>query len=537
MELSVKDLALIKKENKAKVFSFNREEVIENTKKNPEWIHFGAGNIFRIFPAALCQNLLNKGLMNTGIVVAEGFDEEIVDRIYDKYDNLTLAITLKADGSVDKEVIGSVCEALVVDRARDSWKRLEEVFTSKSLKMVSFTITEKGYATKNNSGNLLPGYEEDFKKDIKEGKMLLSKLVYLLYLRYQNGKAPLAFVSMDNCSHNGEKLRDAILLISKAYVDNGSLDASFVSYVKDEAKVSFPWSMIDKITPRPDSSVFETLKKEGWENMDPIITAKHTYIAPYVNAEETQYLVIEDRFPNGRPKLEESGVYFTDRETVNKTERMKVTTCLNPLHTALALSGCILSYTKINEEMKDEDLVKMIKRLGYIEGLPVVTDPKIINPKKFIDEVIDIRLPNPFMPDTPQRIATDSSQKLSIRFGETIKAYLEKDPEEIKKLRVVPLVFALFMRYLLAIDDSGRPFELSPDPMKDELREDLRGITVGKPLTEEEEKNIHALLSSEKIFGIDITKTALYEKALSYFKMMISSFGGTRKAIEKAIED
>ena len=295
--------------------------------------------------------------------------------------------------------------------------------------------------------------------------------------------------------------------------------------------------MIDKITPRPDSSVFETLKKEGWENMDPIITAKHTYIAPYVNAEETQYLVIEDRFPNGRPKLEESGVYFTDRETVNKTERMKVTTCLNPLHTALALSGCILSYTKINEEMKDEDLVKMIKRLGYIEGLPVVTDPKIINPKKFIDEVIDIRLPNPFMPDTPQRIATDSSQKLSIRFGETIKAYLEKDPEEIKKLRVVPLVFALFMRYLLAIDDSGRPFELSPDPMKDELREDLRGITVGKPLTEEEDKNIYTLLSSEKIFGLDITKTALYEKVLSYFKMMISSFGGTRKAIEKAIED
>ena len=162
---------------------------------------------------------------------------------------------------------------------------------------------------------------------------------------------------------------------------------------------------------------------------------------------------------------------------------------------------------------------------------------KIINPKKFIDEVINIRLPNPFMPDTPQRIATDSSQKLSIRFGETIKAYLEKDPEEIKKLRVVPLVFALFMRYLLAIDDSGRPFELSPDPMKDELRENLRGITVGKPLTEEEEKNIHALLSSEKIFGLDITKTALYEKVLSYFKTMISSFGGTRKAIEKAIED
>lgn len=140
--------------------------------------------------------------------------------------------------------------------------------------------------------------------------------------------------------------------------------------------------------------------------MRPVITSKRTYIAPFVNAEKPQYLVVEDRFPNGRPPLEQAGVYMTDRETVNKTERMKVTTCLNPLHTALAVYGCMLGYTLICDEMKDATLVKLVKRLGYVEGLPVVVDPGILSPKAFIDEVVEQRLPNPFMPDSPQRIAT-----------------------------------------------------------------------------------------------------------------------------------
>ena len=74
----------------------------------------------------------------------------------------------------------------------------------------------------------------------------------------------------------------------------------------------------------------ELLKKDGLENLDPVITSKKTYVAPFVNAEESQYLVIEDSFPNGRPSLEKGGFIFTDRKTVDKVEKMKVCTCLNP---------------------------------------------------------------------------------------------------------------------------------------------------------------------------------------------------------------
>ena len=95
--------------------------------------------------------------------------------------------------------------------------------------------------------------------------------------------------------------------------------------------------MIDKITPRPADSVTRSLAADGFEDTDLIITSKNTYTAPFVNAEETQYLAVEDTFPAGRPALEKAGVMYADRETVDKIEKMKVCTCLNPLHTALAI--------------------------------------------------------------------------------------------------------------------------------------------------------------------------------------------------------
>ena len=238
--------------------------------------------------------------------------------------------------------------------------------------------------------------------------------------------------------------------------------------------------------------------------MTPIVTSKNTFIAAFVNAERPQYLVVEDKFPNGRPALEKAGVYMTDRETVNKTERMKVTTCLNPLHTAMSVYGCMLGYDLICAEMKDEDIVALIKRLGYVEGLPVVVDPKILDPKAFIDEVIEQRLPNPFMPDMPQRIATDTSQKVGIRFGETIKSYVAEG-RDLNSLVSIPLAIAGWLRYLLAIDDNGNAFEVSADPLKDELQAKLSGIEFGKPETVTDQ--LDGILSNASIFGSDLTKT------------------------------
>ena len=510
---------------------YDVEAVAARTRENPVWVHFGAGNIFRIFIGGLADKLIAKGEMDRGITCVETFDFDVVDKIYTPYDNLVLAVTLKADATTEKEVYGSLTEAIKAQSSvPEYWNRLKEIFANPGLQMISFTITEKGYALRNAAGDFFPFIQADIDNGPDKAGSAMAVVCALLAHRFATCKAPLAVVSMDNCSHNGEKLRGSILTMAQEWEKKGFVPPEFVAYVSDEAKVSFPWSMIDKITPRPADSVCEELTKAGVEDIAPVITGKRTYIAPFVNAEGPQYLVIEDRFPNGRPPLEKAGVYMTDRDTVNMTERMKVTTCLNPLHTAMSVNGCLLGYTRICEEMKDEDIVKLIRRLGYVEGLPVVVDPKIMSPKAFIDEVVQQRLPNPFMPDDPRRICTDTSQKVGIRFGETIKSYIAEG-RDLNSLVSIPLAIAGWLRYLLAVDDNLEPMEVSADPMKDELQAQLAGIEAGKPETYKGQ--LRPILANANIFGSDLCAVGLADKIETIFVEELAGKGAVRATLKK----
>ena len=516
-----------------KLPAFDHAAMTAATKEHPIWVHFGAGNIFRGFIAALQQRLLNEGLADRGIIAADTFDYDIIDKIYTPYDNLTMNVTLNPDGTTSREIIGSVAEGLRANSAdAEMMARFKQIFTDPSLQMISFTITEKGYALYRPDGSLMPVVEADMKEGPAAARHAMSMVAALLLERYNAGKYPLAVVSMDNCSHNGEKLQSSVMAVANAWKENGFVDQGFIDYLSDESTIAFPWSMIDKITPRPHKIVEGALAEAGIADMAPIVTSKNTFIAPFVNAERPQYLVVEDKFPNGRPALEKAGVYMTDRDTVNNTERMKVTTCLNPLHTAMSVYGCMLGYDLICEEMKDADIVALIKRLGYVEGLPVVVNPGILDPKDFIDEVVTQRLPNPFMPDAPQRIATDTSQKVGIRFGETIKSYIAEG-RDLNTLVSVPLALAGWLRYLLAVDDEGKAIEVSSDPLKDDLQAKLAGIEVGKP--ESYNGQLKGILSNASIFGVDLTTTPLADKIEQYFVAELAGPGAVRKTLHSAL--
>ena len=502
---------------------FDITAVRRQTKNFPEWVHFGAGNIFRGFIGSIAQRLLNAGEMNTGIIAAESFDFDIIDKIYEPYDNLTLNVLMGKSSDLHAEVLAGIAEGVKAD---DFW-RLKEIAENPSLKMISFTITEKGYATSDVNGKLLPVVESDIANGPVSPKHTMSIIAAMLYARYKSCETPVAVVSMDNCSHNGEKLQDGVMRVVKGWLDNGSVDNDFAAYMTQ--KVSFPWSMIDKITPRPDESVKTRLEAMGAEDMQPVVTDKGTYIAPFVNAEIPEYLVIEDDFPNGRPPLEKAGVYMTTRETVNKAETMKVTTCLNPLHTALAVFGCLLGYKTIWEEMKDNDLVKLVRAVRE-EGMKVVVNPGIIDPEKFADEVINDRLPNPYIPDAPQRIATDTSQKIPVRYGETIKAYMVSDELEASDLNAIPLVIAGWLRYALAVDDEGNEFTPSPDPSLADVQKSLGGIRLGEPQIDDEA--LKPILSNANLFGVDLYDADLGGKVEHLFSQMLAGTGAVRLALK-----
>ena len=500
---------------------FDIKAVREKTTKEPTWVHFGGGNIFRAFPAAILNDALNTGQYDRGVIVAETFDYEVIDKAYRPYNNLSLLVSLQSTGTVEKKVIASVTEALKADPQFEDWQRLIEIFRNPSLQMISFTITEKGYTY--NEADLSRGLEPVF---------AMGKVCRLLLERFLAGELPLTVQSMDNCSHNGDKVKAGVMAYAERWAKEGLVPADFVAYLKNEAKITFPWSMIDKITPRPHERVKELLAKDGFEDNDYIETEKHTFTAPFVNAEEVQYLVIEDHYTNGRPPLNLGGALYTTRETVDKVETMKVTTCLNPLHTAMSIYGCMLGYTLISAEMADDDLRAFIQKIGYMEAMPVVVDPGVLNPYEFIGAVINRRLPNPFMPDAPQRIAMDTSQKLPIRFGETIKKYVARGLD-MSNLILIPLTLAGYARYLKGIKDDGTPFEPSPDPMLQEMQAIVAPLQVGK--ADQDYSCLRNLYSRKDVFGLDLYEAGLGELIEGMVKELFAGNGAVRKTLHKYV--
>ncbi len=509
---------------------YDIEQMARATAAAPEWMHFGAGNLFRALPAALCDWALNAGRTQSGIIVASGYDAGMLEAAYRPFDNLFVLVSLRPEGAAEKRVVGSVAEALSMRRAHPDWARLCEVFRSPSLKVASLAITEKGYNLEGADGLPLPEAARDYAAGPSRAEGYLGRVAALLYERYLAGALPLSLVSMDNCSKNGDRLRGAMEAYARAWVTGGLAAPEFLGYVEDRGRVGFPVTMVDKITPRPDDGVAAMLEADGLEDARAVRTEAGSLAAPFVNAEPAQYLVMEDWFPNGRPEISGApGVVFAPREAVIRAERMKVCALLNPLHTALAVFGCLTGYARIADEMRDTLLIRLIRTLGEREGLPTA-EPCALDPEGFLGALIRERLPNPRLPDSPQRIAADTSQKLAVRFGETIRAHVERDGLSVDGLVAVPLVIAGWLRYLLAVDDMGNPFQPSPDPRLSELQAALSGIRPGDLIPFPQ---LRPILSDKTIFGLDLYEAGLGGRIEGYFAQMLSGPGAVSRALER----
>ena len=494
-----------------KLPSYNIPQMVQQTKDAPTWLHIGVGNIFRIFVAGLQHDLLEAGHTTKGIIAYEPYDEGIIPASIAPYDNLTLAVSLNADGNMEKRVIASIAEAFCKDIPK-----LTEVIAKPSLQLISFTITEKGYTVS----------ETNICQSPKSAVTAMEQAAAGLYARYKAGGPPIALVTMDNFAENGTVVAKAIETIATAWHKNSQVPQDFIDYVKSQ---SYPWTMIDKITPSPSKAVADILEKEGFASTKITETNKHTTVAAFVNAESPQYLVIEDNFPNGRPPLElageASGVFFTNQETVRKADQMKVCACLNPLHTVLGVAGSLLNYPTIAACMQDPRLVALISHAAE-EAMPVVADPGILNPQAFLKEVVTQRFPNPYIPDTPYRINMDASQKIPIRFGVTLQSRLAKGMD-IAGLEAIPRFVALWLRFRMGIDDTGATMEISPDPDIPAAVLSLSELKLGETAC------LREILSNEALFGVDLYAVGLAPKIESLFTELASQPGTVDRLLTK----
>ena len=513
--------------------SYDIDKITKKAIDSPRWIHFGIGNIFRIFIAGIADELLRKGLLDRGITCVETFDGEVINKIYRPYDNLSLSVILNSDGSRIYRVIGSIAEAIKMTNEPDNERnRYYEVFASPDLQLVSFTITEKGYALQSSDGSFFPYIIKDIDNGPDNSYSAIAVLTSGLYHRYKNGAYPIALVSMDNCKDNGILLKNSVLTIAEKWKEKGFVDNGFIHYLSSPDKVSYVCTMIDKITPRPNPIISEDLEKLGIEDMEIVETRKRTYIAPFVNAEGPEYLVIEDNFPNGRPKLESvKGVFTGDYETVRKSERMKVTACLNPVHSATGPLGVVLGIDSFATMLNTmPEVMKMAKMVAYDEGMPMIEDPKIISPKAFTDELFTERFPNEYLGDTNLRLATDVSQGVGVRFGVTISAYKQKYGTA-EMLLAIPLGIAAWLRYMMGIDDYGIKYTLAPDPMNEEFTKIYSSIEFGNP--DSIKDKMRPVLSNKKVFFCDLYECGIGEKIERMLREMNSGIGSVERTLKK----
>ena len=200
--------------------------------KKLEKILFGSILELEIFSdfSLVEQQIISENILKKGITCVETFDYDIVDKIYKPFDNLALTVTLHADGKQDKKIVGSLSEAI---KAPEENSRLKEIFKNPGLQIVSFTITEKGYALHDTSGNYLNYVKSDIENGPSKPIGAMAIVTAMLLERYQSGKLPLALLSMDNVSENGKKLRNSVIEMAEKWLEKNYVDKNFVEYIKN----------------------------------------------------------------------------------------------------------------------------------------------------------------------------------------------------------------------------------------------------------------------------------------------------------------
>lgn len=405
-------------------------------------LHIGIGGFHRAHQAYYIDELFQKFDVSDwgicGVALLEK-DKKIFD-ILTKQNNLYTLIIYDSDEKIDARIIGSITELLF---APDNPEKVISKIASPDIKIVSLTITEGGYNMNSASGEFImsnPLIQWDIANPNKP-KTVFGYLSNALKLRAEQN-SPLTILSCDNIQHNGDVTRRMLL----SYIEKANPEIK--TWV--EKKVSFPNSMVDRITPQTSQTDIENLKNrykiyDKW----PVVTEKF------------KQWIIEDNFIAGRPMLEKVGAKFVS--DVTPYEKMKLR-LLNAGHSVLGIPGAIHGHKTIDACMKDQVFATFMRKFMDEEATPVLGNIEGIDLDKYKD-TIEERFANPNIKDAVSRICSESSAKLPKFLIPTIKENLIKGGS----IKYSAFVLASWCYYSdKEVNENNEPLEIT-DEKKTEL--------------------------------------------------------------------
>jgi fructuronate reductase len=453
-------------------------------------VHLGVGAFHRAHQAVYVDDILAQD-PHWGIVAASLRSPDTYDALEPQNGLYTLSV--RSGEGEQLRVIGSIQRVIVAPQAIEELLR---VMTDPKTRIVSLTVTEKGYCHDPATGALNEAHP-DVVHDLHNPHLPRSAPGFILEaLRRRRiaGVPPFTVLTCDNLPSNGRTVKRVLTRFAELF------DPAFGRFVADE--VSCPSTMVDRIVPATSDEDRRRIRdKLGVSDAWPVVTERFTQ------------WVIEDRFPQGRPAWEQAGVEFV--ADVEPYEHMKLR-LLNGSHSTLAYLGYLAGYETVADTMADPAFERLIAGLMDEEVTPTLHMPEGADLAVYKRALIE-RFKNPALRHRTWQIAMDGSQKLPQRLLGTIRDRLREDAPVAR----LALGVAAWMRYVTGTDEKGAPIDVR-DPMAARLRE------VADRTGDSADRLAGDLFALREIFGDDLPNDARFTGPVTSALRQLYAHGAKR---------
>ena len=403
----------------------------------PGIAHFGVGNFHRAHQAVYVDRYLRQsGDVNWGIVgigVSDGDAARRKAAVFTEQDYLYTLTEFDPSGAATSRVIGAMTDYLLAPREPE---RVLDLLASPSLHLVTLTITEGGYFLETTTGAFAGDRPEVLAEfESATPSTVFGFLVRALERRRDRGVAPFTVVSCDNLPHNGNVARTAVLGFA------ARRDPRLAQWIEDN--VAFPNSMVDRVVPYVSPATRDDLNERT--GLDDALA---------VTGESYLQWVLENKFSDVRPALEEVGVQIVDDVTPYETLKLRL---LNAPHVLLSYPAVLAGYRLVHEAMADSTLRALLERFVELDVIPILENvPADVRVRDYAHTIFE-RFGNPAIGDQLLRIATDGASKIPT-FHAPITSRLVHDEKNVAR---EVLLLACYRRYLGGVDDRGERFEVT----------------------------------------------------------------------------
>lgn len=452
-------------------------------------VHLGLGAFVRAHVATYVEDVLAQEFAHWGIAGVSLKRPDQRDRLAPQ-NGLYTALKRQGDG-VTARVIGCVKKSLV---APEDPEYLLAMMTDRAARIVSLTITEKGYCHDPATGRLDERHP-DIVHDLENHstpRTAVGLIVEALERRRVAGFPPFTVLCCDNLPHNGRLVRN--LLVDFAAMRETGL-ATWI-----EAHGAFPCTMVDRIVPATtDADIAAAAAATGFYDAAPVVH------------EPFRQWVVEDTFIDGaRPAFERVGVELVS--DVAPFEEMKLR-MLNGAHSSLAYLGYLAGHETIAETVCDDVFARFVAQLWTDEIIPVVKAPPGVNLQAYASQLL-ARFANRAIRHRTWQIAMDGSQKLPQRLLFTIRDRLAAG----RPIRRLALAVAAWIRYVSGVDERGQAIDVR-DPLAQHLR------TLSDQAGQDPAARARAVMQAEAVFGSDLPRDTAFTGAVENAARLLAEKG------------